>query len=165
MKNVYIRNRLQCNPISAVLSLIPQSLLVILSEGTMSRKILTFGYDACHRWAVLRLAGFTIHVCESISELRDQLMKRPDVDAVLMVEDIVSVPQEAITAARSYFSGPLVLFEAHVQAKNREQFNLRVPILSGPSAWLPQIEALIKNHQQPASEAAIQDAPTKSAPR
>jgi len=128
----------------------------------MSRKILTFGYDACHRWAVLRLAGFTIQVCESISELRDQLMKRPEVDAVLMVEDIVSVPQEAITAARSYFDGPLVLFEAHSQAKNREQFNLRVPILSGPSAWLPQIEALIKSYQQHASESSVQDAPADS---
>lgn len=165
MESVHSRNHLHCNPISALLCPHTLGLLLTFGEGTMSRKILTFGYDACHRWAVLRLAGYTIQVCESISELRDQLMKGPELDAVLMVEDIVSVPQEAIIAARSYFDGPLVLFEAHARAKNREQFNLRVPILSGPSAWLPQIEALIKSHQQPASESAIKAAPAKSAPR
>jgi hypothetical protein len=131
----------------------------------MSRKILTFGYDACHRWAVLRLAGYTIQVCESISELRHQLMNRPVVvHAVLMVEDVVSVPQEAITAAKSYFDGPLVLFEAHSHINNREQFNLCVPILSHPSVWLPQIEALIESHARPASESAVQEAPAKSKP-
>jgi hypothetical protein len=162
--SIRVRNRLHCNPISALLSPHTPGLLFILSEGAMSRKILTFGYDACHRWAVLRLAGYTIQVCESISELRDELMKHPELDAVLMVEDIVSVPQEAITAAKSYFDGPVILFEGHSQIKNREQFNLWIPILTGPSAWLPQIEALIKTHQQPASESAIQDAPAKSTP-
>lgn len=128
--------------------------MLIFGEGTMSRKILTFGYDACHRWAVLRLAGFTVHVCESISELRDQLMKRAHIDAVIMVEDIVSVPHEAITAAKSYFNGPLVLFEARHQIKNRELFNLCIPILSGPSAWLPNLEALIKDEARSISTSA-----------
>lgn len=134
-------------------------------EGTMSRKILTFGYDACHRWAVLRLAGFTIQVCESIGDLRDQLIKLPQVDAVIMVEDIVRVPQEAITAAKSYFDGPLVLFEAHSHIKNREQFRLCVPILTGPSVWLPKLEALIEGHSKLVSEAAAQAAAAKQAPR
>jgi hypothetical protein len=111
-------------------------------EGTMSRKILTFGYDACHRWAVLRLAGYTVHVCESIGELRDRLMKRSHVDAVIMVEDIVSVPPEAITAARSYFHGPLVLFQARPRSDYKNSFDLCIPILSGPSVWLPELETL-----------------------
>ncbi|MBS1805353.1 MAG: hypothetical protein JST28_18480 [Acidobacteria bacterium] len=109
----------------------------------MSRKILTFGYDACHRWAVLRLAGFTVHACESIGELRDRLMRRSQVDAVIMVEDIVSVPQEAITAAKSYFHGPLVLFQARTRSAHKEAFDLCVPILSGPSVWLPKLETLL----------------------
>jgi len=103
----------------------------------MSRKILTFGYDACHRWAVLRLAGYTVHVCESIGELRDRLIKRSHVDAVIMVEDIVSVPPEAITAAKSYFNGPIVLFQARSRSAYKNSFDLCVPILSGPSVWLP----------------------------
>jgi hypothetical protein len=119
-------------------------LMLIFGEGTMSRKILTFGYDACHRWAVLRLAGYTIHVCESIGELRDRLMKRSHVDAVIMVEDIVSVPQEAITAAKSYFHGPLVLFQARTKSAHKDAFDLCVPILSGPSVWLPKLEALLE---------------------
>ncbi|HXS77966.1 MAG TPA: hypothetical protein VN753_17445 [Terracidiphilus sp.] len=131
----------------------------------MSRKILTFGYDACHRWAVLRVAGFTIQVCESISELRDQLMKSSCTDAVIMVEDIVSIPQEAITAAKSYFNGPLVLFEARSQVKNRDLFNLCVPILSGPSVWLPQLEALIESHSKSTAESAVQEAAAKPTPR
>jgi hypothetical protein len=109
----------------------------------MSRKLLTFGYDACHRWAVLRLAGFTLHACQSISELRERLIASRDVDAVVMVEDIVSVPQEALLYAKAYFDGPLVLFEARLQKEYRDSFDLCVPILTGPSEWLPQIEALI----------------------
>jgi hypothetical protein len=110
----------------------------------MSRKLLTFGYDACHRWAVLRVAGFTLHACESISELRERLMVARDVDAVVMVEDIVSVPQEALLYAKYYFDGPLVLFEARFQSSYRVSFDLCVPILTGPSEWLLQIEALIE---------------------
>lgn len=113
----------------------------------MSRKILTFGYDACHRWAVLRLAGFTVHVCESIGELRDRLMKRPRIDAVIMVEDIVSVPPEAIAAAKSYFRGPLVLFQARSRTAYKDSFDLCVPILSGPSVWLPKLEALLDSNR------------------
>ena len=119
----------------------------------MSRRILTFGYDACHRWAVLRLAGYTVHTCESIGELRDLLMKRSHVDAVIMVEDIVSVPHEAITAAQSYFDGPLVLFQARSRSPYKNFFDLCVPILSGPSAWLPTIEGLIQaGHSDSKSE-------------
>lgn len=113
----------------------------------MSRKILTFGYDACHRWAVLRLAGFTVHVCESITELRERLMKRAHVDAVIMVEDIVSIPPEAIAAARSYFNGPLVLFQARSGSAYKDSFDLCVPILSGPSVWLPKLEALFDSNR------------------
>jgi hypothetical protein len=109
----------------------------------MSRKLLTFGYDACHRWAVLRLAGFTVHACQSIGELRELLMTSQDVDAVVMVEDIVSIPQEAIVAAISYFDGPLVLFEARMQG-SRDAFDLRVPILTGPTEWLLEVEKLIE---------------------
>jgi hypothetical protein len=110
----------------------------------MSRKLLTFGYDACHRWAVLRVAGFTLHACQSISELRERLMVARDVDAVVMVEDIVSVPPEALLYAKAYFDGPLVLFEARFQSNYRDSFDLCVPILTGPSEWLPQIEAVIE---------------------
>lgn len=114
----------------------------------MSRTILTFGYDACHRWAVLRLAGFTVQVCESISELRDSIMKGSHVDAVMMVEDIVSVPPEAIAAAKSYYKGPLVLFQARSGSAFKDSFDLCVPILSGPSVWLPKLEALLKSKQK-----------------
>jgi hypothetical protein len=110
----------------------------------MSRKLLTFGYDACHRWAVLRVAGFTLHACQSISELRERLMSSRDVDAVVMVEDIVSIPQEALLYAKAYFDGPLILFEARLQSNYRDSFDLSVPILTGPSEWLLQIEALIE---------------------
>lgn len=72
----------------------------------MSRKLLSFGYDACH-WMVLRLTGFRVHECESIPKLRQVLLASNDVEAVVMVEDIVRVPPEAIVAARSYFDGPL----------------------------------------------------------
>ena len=120
----------------------------------MSRNILTYGYDACHRWAVLRLAGFTVQPCESIAQLRDRLIKRTPADAIIMVEDIVSVPNEAITAAKSYFDGPLVLFESRSFAEHRGAFDLCIPILTSPSVWLEQLEALIQTGPASVAEAA-----------
>lgn len=116
-------------------------------EVTMSRKLLSFGYDACHRWAVLRLAGFQVDQSGSIQELRELLMRSHfmgshSVEAVIMVEDIVPVPPEAIVAARSYFTGPLVLFEGRTPTGNREAFDLSVPVLTRPEVWLPQIDKL-----------------------
>lgn len=113
----------------------------------MSRKLLSFGYDACHRWAVLRLAGFQVDQSGSIQELRELLMRSHfmgshSVEAVIMVEDIVPVPPEAIVAARSYFTGPLVLFEGRTPTGNREAFDLSVPVLTRPEVWLPQIDKL-----------------------
>jgi hypothetical protein len=108
----------------------------------MSRKLLSFGYDACHRWAVLRLAGFTVNQCDSIRELREQLMGSEAVDAVIMVEDIVRVPPEAIIAAQSYFTGPLVLFEGRFPVTHQDPFELCIPLLTRPEVWLPQIEKL-----------------------
>ena len=108
----------------------------------MSRKLLSFGYDGCHRWAVLRLAGFTVNQCDSIPELRERLMGSETVDVVIMVEDIVSVPPEAIIAAKSYFTGPLVLFEGRYPASHRDPFDLCIPVLTRPEVWLPQINKL-----------------------
>jgi len=110
----------------------------------MSRKLLSFGYDGCHRWGVLRLAGFTVNQCDSIPELRERLMGSEAVDAVIMVEDIVSVPPEAIIAAQSYFTGPLVLFEGRYPASRRDPFDLCIPILTRPEVWLSQINKLIE---------------------
>ena len=116
-------------------------------EVLMSRKLLSFGYDACHRWAVLRLAGFQVDQCGSIQELRERLMRSHfmgsnSVEAVIMVEDIVPVPPEAIVAARSYFTGPLVLFEGQTPPSHRDSFDLCVPVLTRPEVWLPQIDKL-----------------------
>ena len=108
----------------------------------MPRKLLSFGYDACHRWPVFRLAGFTVNECGSIRELREHLMGSEAVDAVIMVEDVVSVPPEAIVAARSYFTGPLVLFEGRYPADHPDVFDLCIPILTRPEVWLPQIDEL-----------------------
>jgi len=74
-------------------------------------------------------------------------------------------PHEAITAAKSYFAGPLVLFEARHQIKNRELFNLCIPILSGPPAWLPQLEALMKGNSQSNPKSAAAALTTKTVSR
>ena len=43
--------------------------------------------------------------------MRSHFMGSHSVEAVIMVEDILVLPPEAIVAARSYFTGPVVLFE------------------------------------------------------
>jgi hypothetical protein len=125
----------------------------------MSRRLFSFGYDACHRWAVLRLAGFTIDECGSIQELRERLMRSHfmgshSVEAVIMVEDILVLPPEAIVAARSYFTGPVVLFEGRTPTSHGDAFDLRVPVLTRPEVWLPQIDKLSETiRYRPAGEA------------
>ena len=81
-------------------------------------------------------------------------MNSRSLEAVLMVEDIVRVPLEAIDAARSYFAGPLVLFEGRVPNKYRNAFDLRVAALTRPEVWLPQIDKLSEmNRPSPVIEA------------
>ena len=121
----------------------------------MSLKILTFGYDACHRWAVMRFVGFRVEECESVRDLRQRLISSTDVDAVIMVEDIVSIPPEAITAAKSYFNGPLVLFESRFPAENEHVFDVRVPNLMEPSEWLQRIQAAIGNYPRASKHEAL----------
>jgi hypothetical protein len=126
----------------------------------MSRKLLSFGYDACHRWAVLRLAGFQVDQCGSIQGLRELLMRSHfmgshSMEAVIMVEDIVPVPPEAIVAARSYFTGPLVLFEGRTPTGHSEAFDLCVPVLTRPEVWLPQIDKLNETLRSRAHREAV----------
>lgn len=73
-------------------------------------------------------------------------MASTDVDAVIMVEDIVSNPPEAIIAAKSYFDGPLVLFEGRYPDGNESSFDVRIPNLTDPSDWLPLIQDVIEIH-------------------
>ena len=112
-----------------------------------SRKIVTYGYDACHRWLVLRLAGFTVIECGSIQELRNLLLSTSDFKAAMMAEDIVNLPREAVVTARSYFAGPLVLFEGgRYLGKRRADFDLCVPVLTRPEDWLPRVTQVIENY-------------------
>ena len=125
----------------------------------MSRTLLSFGYDACHRWPMLRFAGFTVEECGSIPELRDRLMRSHfmgshSVEAVIMVEDILVLPPEAIVAARSYFTGPVVLFEGQTPTNHGDAFDLRIPPLTPPEVWLSQIDKLSETiRSRPAGEA------------
>jgi len=91
----------------------------------------------------MRFAGYRVDECESIRDLRQKLMASAGVDAVIMVEDIVSIPPEAIIAAKSYFDGPLVLFESRYPAENEHAFDLRVPNLTEPNEWLQRIQAVV----------------------
>ena len=71
----------------------------------MSRKILTLAMTLAIAGPCCAWPDTPCTLCESIGELRERLMKRSHVDAVIMVEDIVSVPHEAITAAQVLFRG------------------------------------------------------------
>lgn len=137
---------LQFEHASDVRFLIPNSELCF-GENAMFREILTFGYDACHRWTVLRFAGFKLYECESIRDLRQQLMASTNLAAVIMVEDIVHIPSEAIIAARCYFDGPLVLFEGRHPTETEHSFDLCIPNLTNPTDWLPRIQGMIDSYR------------------
>ena len=99
------------------------------------------GYRLCSAWR-----GFKVHECESIRELRQRRMDPANVDAVIMVEDIVSIPLEVITASKSYSHGPIILFESQYLDSDKNLFDLRVPNLTAPCDWLQQIESVINEY-------------------
>lgn len=142
----------------------------------MAGHILHIGTDMCHRLAVLESAGYTVTSCASIASLRDALEEGDIPDAVVMTETDSVSPREAVRWTRSHARVPLVLFR-ETQRNHSDDgfdfergFDLVIPVLHPPAAWLAEVAALIaksrKGREEPA-EAGIHsmDLPSESARR
>jgi hypothetical protein len=123
----------------------------------MAARIIHFGADNCHRLWVLKSAGYFIDDCQSVVQLRTVLQSGTDPDAVAFTENERFAPEEAVEVTRSHSSAPLILFRETHNDCVESVFDLVVPVLEPPEAWLTSVAALIARSQaiRASSEALI----------
>lgn len=113
----------------------------------MAARIIHFGADNCHRLWVLKSAGYFVDDCQSVMQLRTVLQSGMDPDAVAFTEAERFAPQEALEVTRSHSSAPLILFRETQNDFVEWAFDLVVPVLEPPEAWLNSVAALIAKSQ------------------
>ncbi len=109
----------------------------------MAARVIHFGPDDCHRLMVLRSAGYAVDGCTSLAQLRDALLAGGEADAVLLSDGSGVALEEAASLARSYSSGPVVLFSGTNRAYEGAAFDLVVHSLTPPEAWLYEVDKVI----------------------
>jgi len=110
----------------------------------MIAKVIYFGPDECHRLMVLQSAGYAVEECESLIQLRAMLAKVAGVDAVLMSDREGVSPREALAAAKTHSSFPVILFRNTNMAYEESGFDLVVDCLTPPDVWLNDVDVLIE---------------------
>jgi hypothetical protein len=113
----------------------------------MAARIIHFGADNCHRLWVLKSAGYFIDDCQSVVQLRTALQSGINPDAVAFTENERFAPGEAVEVTRSHSSAPLILFRETHNDCVESVFDLVVPVLEPPEAWLTSVAALIAKSQ------------------
>ena len=83
--------------------------------------------------------------------------REPDPDAVAFTESERFAPEEAVGVTRSHSSAPLILFRETHSNFAESVFDLVVPVLEPPEAWLNSVAELIARcgPSAPSSEALI----------
>jgi hypothetical protein len=109
----------------------------------MAARVIHFGIDESHRLTVLRRAGYEIEKCSSVVQLRAALHADVEADAVMVNDLDGSVPEDAISLARSHSSAPLILFPNPDRSYSMTEFDLVVPRFTPPEEWLLDLANLI----------------------
>ena len=110
----------------------------------MASRLLYFGEDICHRTAVLRSSGYIVEQCSSVMELVETLGEQAP-HAVLVSEG--SVTRDLLSVTVACFRIPLVLFRHSYRNLNEAAFDLVVPVLHQPDAWLADLGRLIETYR------------------
>lgn len=115
----------------------------------MAARVVHIGTDNCHRVPVLESAGYAVDGCSSLKELH-QALRQLELKAVLVGESEGVVHRDMIREVRQCSDAPVVLFREalHFPEPGEELFDLEVPVLQPPDAWLPNLAALIARSQE-----------------
>lgn len=105
--------------------------------------IIHVGADKCYRLPVLKNAGYRVRLCASIGELREALESAVHPDAVLISEGDEGGHAKAVSLVRARTAAPIVLFRESQRSYSQAPFDMVVPILDPPEAWLADIAGLI----------------------
>jgi CRP/FNR family transcriptional regulator, cyclic AMP receptor protein len=109
----------------------------------MSARIVHFGNDRFNRLGSLRDAGYSIDACNTLEEFRVAVRSGLPVDALTIAEAEGAPLDDALAIARSGSQAPLIFFQGSTHRRHRSEFNLVVPLLARPGAWLAEIGELI----------------------
>jgi hypothetical protein len=109
----------------------------------MDARIVHFGFDDCHRIAVLKSAGYSVEECKSIAQLHAALVGVREVEAVVITETDEIEPDEAISVTRATSMAPLILFQSLKPHYDVSEFDLVVPCPTDPYKRLGDIRAVI----------------------
>lgn len=109
----------------------------------MAARIIHIGADTCHRLPVLESVGYKVDHCGSVAQLREALEESEEPEAVLVTESRQIRPEDAVSLLRAHSRAPIVLFRETQRSYAEEGFDLVVPVLHPPEAWLAEIAALI----------------------
>ena len=107
----------------------------------MASRLFYLGEDTCHRTVVLRSASYIVEQCSSVMELAEALDEEAP-QAVLVSEG--SVSRDLVSVAVVCVRVPLVLFRDSYRNLNEAAFDLVIPVLQPPEAWLADLGRLIE---------------------
>lgn len=114
----------------------------------MSARIIHLGHDGCHRVSVLTSAGYRVEECHTTEKLREALEAEPQPDGVVIDQEQSSFFREALALLHNYSGIPLILFgEPQRSTIAQSEFELVIPSLAPPDAWLSELAALIAQTQ------------------
>lgn len=125
----------------------------------MIAKIVHFGIDSRYRLRDLRDAGYVVESCYDLSELRLVLFVNRHLDAIVFDASEREAPRSAIELARSQCPGALVLFQGWKAQADESEFDLIIPPLTPVSAWLDDLDSLIRRTRVARPEAREKPAP------
>ncbi len=110
----------------------------------MASRLVHFGYDNCHRLAVLSRHGYIVEESGKSVKLLARLLMHKATDAVAISEDDRECDKEVIRISRSLSPAPIVLFEGIIRKSELPAVDLAIPLCTHPSEWLAEIERIIQ---------------------
>jgi len=115
--------------------------------------------DECNRVLVLRNVGYLVEDCPSINDVRSAFQQGIEPEALLFSKSYAVERGEAVLLARSSCSqAPLIRFEDMDDAGDEPNFDLVIPPLTTPGAWLQAVAATIeRSHILQARSIAIRE--------
>ena len=114
----------------------------------MSAFLIHVGVDDCYRVPVLKGAGFFVEECRSVRGLGSTLIDFPEPDAIAIAESDEIEAGRAMALVRSSSTAPLILFQGRNRCLDASGFNLVIPPLTEPHAWLSDLVSLIEDSRQ-----------------
>lgn len=114
----------------------------------MAARLIHFGWDQCHRVAVLRSAGFEVKESHSLSTLWLDLKRDEQIDAVIVSEDDRQNAEEAADLVHQHHRlAPVIVFRGKVHSLDESKFDRVYTSVVSPEIWLAETDMLIQKSQ------------------